>query len=252
MVDEKFVVHELLRHTLVNRPDSEIVSGQVRLTYEKMYERTLRLADRLGRMGIGRGTVVGVMDVNSHRYLELHYALSMLGAVIHTLNFRLSGEDLAYTIRHAEDEWLFVWDGFAEAAKPLRRLVPNWVWLSEDAEGPEPGTPAYEGLVEEGRVKEPESADDVDETAPYSLFYTTGTTGRPKGLLYRHRYPVGLPADGPPPRPAPDRRVGESDDVFMPLIPFFHIHGWGTTMFVPYLGGSWCCPAGRGPGNSWN
>src|SRR5690606_10108707 len=171
---KKFVVHELLRHTLVNRPDSEIVSGRVRLTYETMYERILRLADRLGRLGIGRGTVVGVMDVNSHRYLELHYALSMLGAVIHTLNFRLSGEDLAYTIRHAEDEWLFVWDGFAEAAEPLRRLVPNWVWLSDSVEGPEPQALTYEGLVEEGRATEPQSADAVDETTPYSLFYTTG------------------------------------------------------------------------------
>ena len=207
---KKFVVHELLRHTLVNRPDSEIVSGQVRLTYEKMYERTLRLADRLGRMGIGRGTVVGVMDVNSHRYLELHYALSMLGAVIHTLNFRLSGEDLAYTIRHAEDEWLFVWDGFAEAAKPLRRLVPNWVWLSEDAEGPEPGTPAYEGLVEEGRATEPEVCGRCGRNrSVFPLLYhghdrpAQGASVPPPG------HPVGFPADGPPPRPAPDRRVGE-------------------------------------------
>lgn len=245
---KKFVVHELLRHTLVNRPDSEIVSGRVRLTYETMYERILRLADRLGRLGIGRGTVVGVMDVNSHRYLELHYALSMLGAVIHTLNFRLSGEDLAYTIRHAEDEWLFVWDGFAEAAEPLRRLVPNWVWLSDSVEGPEPQVLTYEGLVEEGRATEPQSADAVDETTPYSLFYTTGTTGRPKGLLYRHR--DILWASLQMAHHLALHRTGasmKSDDVFMPLIPFFHIHGWGTTMFVPYLGSKLVLPGRSGP-----
>lgn len=244
----KFVVHELLRHTLVNRPDSEIVSGQVRLTYEKMYERILRLADRLGQLGIGRGTVVGVMDVNSHRYLELHYALSMLGAVIHTINYRLSGEDLAYTIRHAEDEWLFVWDGFAGVAEPLRRMVPRWVWLSDGVEGPEPQIPTYEGLVDEGRAKEPEGADEVDETSPYSLFYTTGTTGRPKGLLYRHRdilwaslqifHHLALHRTGAPVK---------SDDVFMPLIPFFHIHGWGTAMSVPYLGAKLVLPGRSDP-----
>lgn len=244
----KFVVHELLRHTLVNRPDSEIVSGRVRLTYEKMYERILRLADRLGRMGIGRGTVVGVLDVNSHRYLELHYALSMLGAVIHTLNYRLSAEDLVYTIRHAEDEWLFVWDGFAEVAGPLREVVPKWVWLSDGVEGPESGTPTYEGLVEEGRAREPEWSVSVDETDPYSLFYTTGTTGRPKGLMYRHRdilwaslqiaHHLALHRTG---------ASVKSDDVFMPLIPFFHIHGWGTAMFVPYLGAKLVLPGRSGP-----
>ncbi|MBX6395373.1 MAG: AMP-binding protein [Alicyclobacillaceae bacterium] len=244
----KLVVHELIRHTLHNRPTSEIVSGTVRLTYETFYERVLRLADRLGRMGVGKGTVVGVMDVNSHRYLELHYALSLLGAVIHTLNFRLSAEDLLYTIRHAEDEWLFVWEGFADAANPLRGVVPQWVWLTEGGEGPDPGTPVYEELVQEGRVREPEGAHQIEETDPYSIFYTTGTTGRPKGLLYRHRdvllaslqilHHLAVHETG---------ARAHSGDVFMPLIPFFHIHAWGTAFFVPYLGAKLVLPGRSGP-----
>ncbi|MCL6576782.1 AMP-binding protein [Kyrpidia sp.] len=244
---KKLVVHELLRHTLLSRPESEIVSGDVRLPYAQMYDRVVRLADRLGRMGVGRGTVVGVLDVNSHRYLELHYALSMLGAVIHTLNFRLAAEDLAYTIRHAEDEWIFAWKGFAEAVRPLRSTVSRWVWMGDGAD-PEDGALTYEALVAEGRLVEPDVADRIDEADPYSIFYTTGTTGRPKGLMYRHRdvilaslqiaHHLALYRTG--------ASVG-TGDVFMPLIPFFHIHGWGSAIFVPYLGAKLVLPGRAGP-----
>lgn len=130
-------------------------------------------------MGVGRGTVVGVLDVNSHRYLELHYALSMLGAVIHTLNFRLAAEDLAYTIRHAEDEWIFAWEGFAEAVRPLRSTVSRWVWMGDGAD-PEDGALAYETLVAEGRPVEPDGADRIDEADPYSIFIPRGPRGGPR------------------------------------------------------------------------
>src|SRR5690606_27193636 len=138
--------------------------------------------------------------------------------------------------------------GCLERAKMVRRMVPHWVLMWVVAEGPVPGTADYEGLVEEGRAKEPESADDVDETARCSLFYTTGPTVLPKGLLYRHRdilwaslqmaHHLALHRTGASVR---------SDDVFMPLIPFFHIHGWGTTMFVPYLGAKLVLPGRSGP-----
>ncbi len=244
----ELVVHEIIRHTLNNRPRSEIVSGEVRLTYEAFYARSLRLANSLKRLGIGKGSVVGVMDVNSHRYLELQYAVSMLGAVIHTLNFRLAPEDLLYTVQHAEDEWLFVWEGFGPALGRARERFKNWVWLTDGAEGPEPGTPTHEALVQEGVAVELADADAVHETDPYSVFYTTGTTGRPRGLMYRHRdmllaslqilHHLALHETG---------ARASSRDVFMPLIPFFHIHAWGTAFFVPYLGAKLVLSGRAGP-----
>ncbi len=244
----ELVVHELIRHSLLSHADQEIVSGPVRLTYAAFYERVLRLADGLKKMGVGRGTVVGVLDVNTHRYLELHYALSMRGAVLHTINFRLPAEEMLYTVRHAGDEWLFVWEGFREIVEKVRNQFPNWVWLTDGPDSPSSGSPIYEGLVEEGEAVEDPSADEVSETDPFSIFYTTGTTGPPKGVCYRHRdmilaslqilHHLALHEGG--------ARVS-SRDVFMPLIPFFHIHGWGMPLFVPYLGAKLVLPGRSGP-----
>ena len=243
------VIHEVLTNALTLNPQGEVVSGNKRFTYEQLHGRILRLADQLKSLGIEKGTVVGVMDVNSHRYLELQYALAMLGAIVHTLNFRLSAQDLLYTVNHAQDEWLFVWEGFADAVGDLHKSFPHWVWLTEG------GTPSgavsgiiYEELVDAGAQTVPDEAYHVKEEDPFSIFYTTGTTGKPKGLMYRHRdmlqaslqilhhlalHPTGAQA--------------HSQDVFMPLIPFFHIHAWGTAFFVPYLGAKLVLPERSGP-----
>lgn len=244
----ELVAHELLLHTVNERPEVEVVSPPIRLTYAGLYERTVRLANGLRSLGIGRGTVVGVVDVNSHRYLELHYALAMLGAVLHPVNFRLPQEDLLETIRHAEDAWLFVWEGFGEALERARPRFPNWVWLTDGGREPEPGTPTLEGLIADGSPTLPPEASLVREDDILSIIYTTGTTGRPKGMRYRHRdmllaslqilHHLSLYEGG--------ARVS-SRDVFMPLIPFFHIHAWGTAFAVPYLGAKLVLPGKAGP-----
>ncbi|RIV19219.1 AMP-dependent synthetase [Alicyclobacillaceae bacterium I2511] len=241
----KWVVHEVLADAAYQNPLVEVVSGGHRYTYAQEYERVLRLANSLHRLGIAQGTVVGVMDVNSHRYLELKYALSMLGAVIHTINFRLPAEDLVYTIQHAKDEWLFLWAGFGDGAVRLASLFPQVVWLEDDDGEDIPANHAlvFEELVATGQKLEPSQAPRVEETDPYSIFYTTGTTGRPKGLLYRHRdmltaslqiaHHLAIHDTG--------ARV-DAESVVMPLIPFFHIHGWGTPFFAPYLGAKLVLP----------
>lgn len=244
----EFVVHQLLAHVVAEHPEVEVVSPPRRYRYETLQSRAVALANGLARLGIGRGSVIGVMDVNSHRYLELHYAASMLGAVLHTINFRLAVEDILYTIHHAEDEWLFVWEGFREQVEPLRPHFPRWVWLTDGDASPESGVPTLEALIAEGGSGWPPQADSISETDTLSIFYTTGTTGRPKGLRYRHRdmllasfqilHHLGLHEGGARP---------SSRDVFMPLIPFFHIHGWGTPFFVPYLGAKLVLPGRAGP-----
>ncbi len=245
------IVHQILDRTIQAFPDQVVVSGNTRLTYTQFYERVLRLAWSLRQEGVAKGTVVGVLDVNTHRYLELHYALSMLGAVIHTINFRLPAEDLVYTMVHAGDEWLFVSDVFLPSVKPLARNCPHWVLMSDDPNISLPEAKCvwhYEELVASGRPERGAEVDAVGEMDAFSIFNTTGTTGKPKGIQYRQRemtlgalqlfHHLALHTTG--------AKV-DSGDVFMPLIPFFHIHGWGTTLFVPYIGAELVLPGKATP-----
>ncbi len=236
----QYVVHEVIRRTLITNPDQLVVSGNTHLTYAELYGRVLRLANSLKELGIGAGTMVGVLDVNTHRFLELHYALSMLGATLHTINFRLSPEQMVYSMVHAGDEWLFVSDTFMGAVKPLTAKFPKWVVMSDDPNYPLPDVSIayrYEDLVASGVERELPEADRVQDTDIFSIFYTTGTTGMPKGIRYQHRqillgalqlfHHLALHTAG--------ARVS-SGDVFMPLIPFFHIHAWGMAFFPAYIG----------------
>jgi fatty-acyl-CoA synthase len=160
------------------------------------------------------------------------------------LNFRLPGEDLVYTMVHAGDEWICVSDLFIQAVKPVAERFPNWIIMSDDENLKLPGASnsfSYEELVRSGDFLE--TPEKVSETDTYSIFYTTGTTGRPKGIRYRHRdiwlgslqlcHHLTIHETG--------AHIGSSD-VIMPLIPFFHIHGWGTAFFGPYLGAKMVLP----------
>lgn len=236
----KFVVHQLLNHVLIMHPEQLIVSGKHRFTYTEFNLRVLKLANGLKKIGIKKGTMVGVLDVNSHRFLEMHYALSMLGAIIHTINFRLSPEQMVYSMMHAGDEWIFVSDIFAPAVKPLWAKFPNWVLMSDNNTQTLLETKQafhYEDLINNSEAKPLPEADEVQEDDIFSIFYTTGTTGEPKGIPYEHKtiltgaiqlfHHMALHENG---------ASLSSRDVFMPLIPFFHIHAWGMAFFPFYLG----------------
>lgn len=231
----QLVVHEILRDAAHQHATKYVISGLHQYSYQNLWERTVRLAQSLSRKGVGRGTVVGVMDVNSHRYLELTYALSLLGAVIHTINFRLPPNVLYQTINQVHDEWLFLWDGFGPLSESTARHAPHVVWMyTRDPEHDE-----YESLIAQGSLDLPDVSAMVQPDDVYSLFYTTGTTGNPKGIHYTHRqmltgalqiaHHLGLYGTGAP---------LHHDDILMPLIPFFHIHGWGVPFIAPYLGAS--------------
>ncbi len=236
----EYVVHQLLGRTLVTHPKQEIVSPGSRYTYEAFYKRVLRLTHSLKRLGLRRGMVAGVLDVNTHRFLELHYALSMLGVVIHTINFRLAPEQLVYSMEHAEDNWVFVSDTFLKLAESITGKFKNWVVMSDDPKLPVPegmNAHRYEDLIRAGKEEEPEEAETIHQEDVFSIFYTTGTTGKPKGIRYRHQeitlgtlqlfHHLALHDCG--------ARVSSSD-VYMPLIPFFHIHAWGMAFFPVYVG----------------
>lgn len=186
-------------------------------------------------MGVVKGSKVGVVDVDTNRYLEAYYAVPMMGSVLHTVNVRLPPEQIAYTIAHAEDDIVMVRDEFLPmAAKmaPQLKSVKGVVTMSDSGVVPSstfPNTRYYENLANSGSHFE---FPDLDENTLATLFYTSGTTGLPKGVTFTHRqlvlHTLGI-ATG-----LGDSAVRfNSSDVLMPLVPFFHVHGWG----LPYLGG---------------
>jgi fatty-acyl-CoA synthase len=248
---DKYVVHQLLSRTLITHPRQEIVSVGHRYTIEEFHRRVLRLANSLKGLGLKKGMVAGVLDVNTHRFLELHYALSMLGVVVHTINFRLAPEQLVYSMIHAEDDWVFVSEPFMKLAEQVTDKFKNWVVMSDDTKISVPeamNAIYYEALIEAGKEEIPSEAAEIDETDVFSIFYTTGTTGKPKGIRYRHKeltigtlqlfHHLALHEGG--------ARVSSSD-VFMPLIPFFHIHAWGMAFFPVYAGAKLVLPGAADP-----
>ncbi len=243
---KELVVHQVLTRSVKTHASQVIVSGEKRLTYSEFYQRILRLAWSLHELGVRKGSVIGVLEINTHRNLELHFASSMLGAVLHTINFRLPSENLVYTMQHAQDEWVFVSELFLQQVAPMLDLFPNWVIMGREQPADissKSNLYVYEDLIRDGREELLDSAGGIRETDHYSILYTTGTTGRPKGIRYRHRdvvlgslqlfHHLALHTTG---------AAITSSDTIMPLIPFFHIHGWGTAIFGPYLGAKLVLP----------
>lgn len=227
---------------MVDNPDQEIVYRDLyRGTYRGLRERVRRLASVLTGLGVKPGDTVAVMDWDSHRYLELFFAVPMIGAVLHTINVRLSPEQILYTIDHAEDDLLLVNSEFLPILEQIRgRLdaVQGYVLLTDEAKAPETAIPflgEYEALL---AAAAPEfEFPDFDENTRATTFYTTGTTGMPKGVYFSHRQLV-LHSFGV--MTALSTAVGHGTfrrtDVYMPITPMFHVHAWGMPYVASMLG----------------
>lgn len=209
--------------------DKEIVSrtsrGVVRYRVADFYERVSRLCNALGEMGVRRGDVVGALAWNTHRYLELYYAVPCMGAILHTLNLRLAPHELSYIANHARDKVIFFDEdqgGLLEEIRGGLRTVERLV-IMDGAEGERrmDGASSYEDLL---RSAEPAYSfpSDLDENTPASILYTSGTTGMPKGTMHTHRYLylAGLTLCLPNFYNLSDR------DVVLMTGPLFHAMGW--------------------------
>jgi len=231
------LIKNLLTNSLVRSPDQEIIyRDKMRYTYRDFHRRVAQLANGLEKLGVKQGDTVAVMDYDSHRYLECYFAVPMMGAVLHTVHIRLSPEQILYTINHAEDDVILVNSELLALLEPIRdkiKTVKKIVLIRENNEEPETSIKFdmdYETLLKD--EKSTYDFPDFDENAMATTFYTSGTTGNPKGVYFSHRQIVmhtfglmtGLCA-------FESQAVMTSKDVYMPLTPMFHVHAWG----MPYL-----------------
>jgi fatty-acyl-CoA synthase len=231
------LIKNILLTPLSVAPDQEIVyRDQFRYSYKDFNSRVHRLANTLQKLGVEPGHTVAVMDWDSHRYLECFFAVPMMGAVLHTINIRLSPDQLIYTINHAEDDIILVNGEFLpllEAVKDQMKTVKKIIVLADGADVPPTGLQIegeYEALVTGSPAEY--AFPDLDENTVATTFYTTGTTGMPKGVYFSHRQLVlhtyGIVAGLCAYRA---QAPIDSGDIYMPITPMFHVHAWG----VPYL-----------------
>src|SRR6201997_204611 len=228
------LIFKQLWHTpLVQAPDQEIVYRDLkRFTYRQTRERIGRLGTALSKAGVVPGDTVGVLDWDSNRFLEAFFAIPMMGVVLQTVNVRLSPEQIAYTIDHAGSSTLLVNDEFVDLVQsilPQLSKVKRLVVLT-DRKAPVTGKLEFVGEYEEllGAASPDFEFDDFDENVQATTFYTTGTTGLPKGVYYSHRQLVlhaiaELAMFGIAAKQGRFHR----DDVYMPITPMFHVHAWG-------------------------
>jgi fatty-acyl-CoA synthase len=198
------------------------------------------------------GDTVGVIEWDSHRYLECFFAIPMMGAVLHMVNIRLSPEQIIYTINHAEDDILLVSSDFLAAIEGSReelRTVKKIVVMTDAPAVPETGfeiAGEYEDLLSKSSAEY--DFPDFDENTKATTFYTTGTTGMPKGVYFSHRqivlHTLGvLTALGS----IRTHTSFDSGDVYMPLTPMFHVHAWGLPYAATFIGAKQVYPGRYDP-----
>ncbi|MFZ2418334.1 MAG: fatty acid--CoA ligase [Smithellaceae bacterium] len=238
----QLLIKHLLETPLFFAPEQEIVyRDKVRLTYRQMNERIHRLANGLEKLGVKKGDTICVFDYDSHRYLECFFAIPMMGAVLHTQNWRLSPEQILYTMNHAEDDVVIIHTDFLplfEAVKDQVKSVKKIILIDEDGVKPQTKLAIdaeYEDLLASSAAFY--DFPDFDELTRATTFYTTGTTGDPKGVYFSHRQIV-LHAQALITVTSAYDSIGRfnSSDVYMPLTPMFHVHAWGVPFAATMLG----------------
>jgi fatty-acyl-CoA synthase len=243
MMDVPLNIRWIFEHVLRNSPNREVVSrlddgSTFRYTYAEFGKRVAQLAHALVELGVKPGDRVASFGWNTHRHLELYYAVPMIGAVLHTTNIRLFPEQVAWVFDHAGDDIVFVDASLAGSCAAAiethcSRKLPMVVMGESDAA---PGAKSYEALL----AGKPETFPwpEVDERSAAILCYTSATTGDPKGVLFTHRSSVlhvlaaGLSAC-----------LGMAQrDTVMPVVPMFHVNAWGVPYLAPMVGAKLVLP----------
>jgi len=236
MMQHQLLISSLLVHAERHHGDQEVVSRRVegdvhRTTYRELAARSRQMANALHTLGVSAGDRVATLAWNGYRHMELYYAVSGSGSVLHTLNPRLHADQVVWIADDAQDQVLFFDLTFLpliEAIAGRIESIKAFVAMTDRAHMPAgskiPNLLCYEELL---AAASPEFTWPVfDEQSASSLCYTSGTTGNPKGALYSHRstmlhtYAVALP----------DSLNCSARDVILPVVPMFHVNAWG----LPY------------------
>ncbi|WBO21851.1 long-chain-fatty-acid--CoA ligase [Sphingomonas abietis] len=238
--DFPLTIGHLLDAALISSGDQEIVyRDQSRYTYRAFRGRLGRLASLLAGLGAEQGMTIAMMDWDSHRYLEAYFAVPMMGAVLQTVNVRLSPQQVAYTLNHAGAEILVVHHDFFPLVDAILPMLPKVKAVVAIMDGSDGALPAY-AKGEYEALSAAASPDfpfvDFDENAVATTFYTTGTTGDPKGVCFTHRQLVLHTLAANAPFGVTRARGLGVDDVYMPLTPMFHVHAWGIPYVATMLG----------------
>lgn len=213
-----------------------VVCEDQRFTYREFNERCDRLSDALRALGLAKGQIVAYLSFNCHRLLEAYFAVPQLGAILLPLNIRLSAEELTYILNDAAPNFLFFDPEFTPLVECLRQTaksVGHFIALRPDSTGAKPEwahAKLYDELL---AAAEPREIDyrGIDEHSVAELFYTSGTTAYPKGVMLTHRnlYLHALYT-------SIGTRVNDST-VHLYTVPVFHVSGWGAPHTVTLVGG---------------
>ena len=214
---------------------SRMVSGEVhRTNYEEVCIRSRKLASALEKDGYKNGDIIATLALNTYRHLEMYYGISGMGAVIHTLNFRLHPDQAVYIINHAEDKVIFVETPFIPMLEGLEdqlKCVEKYIILCDESEMPNTvlkNAISYEEYIKDG--DENYQWPTLEDDAACGLCYTSGTTGDPKGVLYGHKSNI-LHAQA--------SLIGltvSPDEAILMVVPLFHVQAWGIPFYGPMFG----------------
>lgn len=250
MMDTPLSLVSLVERAETLFPKKKIISrthGSVlTYTYADMAKRTRALSSALEKLGVKKGDRVGTFAWNHHRHLEAYFAAPSMGAVLHTINIRLSKEHISYIVNHAEDKVLLIDVDLLpliEQVKDELKTVEAFIVMSDEKTIPESSLSplySYEQLVADGDETYEFNAD-IDENDPAGMCYTSATTGLPKGVVYSHR---GIVLHSMVAGLTDTLGISESDSV-LPVVPMFHANAWGLPFAATWFGTTQVFP---GPG----
>ena len=232
------LIKQLLNRAKTVSQEQEIIyADKKRFTYSEFFTRINRLANVLAGLNLATGDIVAVMDWDSHRYLESYFAVPMSQYILQTVNIRLSPDKVLYTINHAKPKVLLLNSEFAPLVKDYQfenSSIEHIIWLDDNGvtvEGVFGSNQSrvvgeYEALLK--AADDSFDFPDFDENTIATTFYTSGTTGNPKGVFFSHRqlvlHTLGEAASL---GMLPNKQGVSYGDVYMPMTPMFHVHAWG-------------------------
>ncbi len=249
MMSHQLMISDLIEHASKVHSTREIYTletnmSEHRYTWADCAVRVRKLANALLEAGVQKGDRIATIAWNNYRHIEIYYAVSSIGAIVHTINPRLKPEQIAWMVNHAEDKYVMFDSTFAPIAAGIHKVCPTvekWVSLTTAEDKPDsvPFAEDYESFI--AGASETITWERFDENTACTLCYTSGTTGDPKGVLYSHRSTILHAMAGC----ATDVIGGGGGDTILGVVPMFHVSAWGLVYSAAMVGAKLVMP---GPG----